>query len=113
MKAQTECKMKNLIGCEVYKLSKSNALQRLLIFQGKYLSPELKCNIVLIFFFDSSFIMLSVILNSITRPEELAALYQYKFAPKTDAQIRLQQTLAKDASKKRCYDFLNMVIMKH
>ncbi|KAG1145759.1 hypothetical protein G6F61_002148 [Rhizopus arrhizus] len=52
--------------------------------------------------------MLSVILNSITRPEELAALYQYKFAPKTDAQIRLQQTLAKDASKKRCYDFLNM-----
>ncbi|EIE80439.1 farnesyl-diphosphate farnesyltransferase [Rhizopus delemar RA 99-880] len=52
--------------------------------------------------------MLSVILNSITRPEELVALYQYKFAPKTDAQIRLQQTLAKDASKKRCYDFLNM-----
>jgi farnesyl-diphosphate farnesyltransferase len=53
--------------------------------------------------------MLGVFLDSIAKPAELAALYQYKFAPKSASAQRLQQTLAKDASKKRCYDFLNMV----
>lgn len=53
--------------------------------------------------------MLQAFLDSITKPSELAALYKYKFAPKSSSARRLQQTLAKDASKKRCYDFLNMV----
>ncbi|KAI9269362.1 farnesyl-diphosphate farnesyltransferase [Sporodiniella umbellata] len=50
---------------------------------------------------------LSAILNSITRSDELLAIYEYKFAPTTDAKRRLLQTLTKDASKNRCYDFLN------
>lgn len=53
--------------------------------------------------------MLKVFLDSITKPAELQALYKYKFAPKSASAQRLAQTLAKDASKKRCYDFLNMV----
>ena len=53
--------------------------------------------------------MLQAFLDSITKPSELAALYKYKFAPKSSSARRLQQTLAKDAPKKRCYDFLNMV----
>lgn len=52
--------------------------------------------------------MLQVFLDSITKPAELQALYKYKFAPKSASAQRLAQTLAKDASKKRCYDFLNM-----
>ncbi|EPB91696.1 bifunctional farnesyl-diphosphate farnesyltransferase/squalene synthase [Mucor circinelloides] len=52
--------------------------------------------------------MLQAFLDSITKPSELAALYKYKFAPKSSSARRLQQTLAKDAPKKRCYDFLNM-----
>lgn len=52
--------------------------------------------------------MLQAFLDSITKPSELAALYKFKFAPKSPSARRLQQTLAKDASKKRCYDFLNM-----
>jgi hypothetical protein len=53
--------------------------------------------------------MLQAFLDSLTKPSELAALYKYKFAAKSASAKRLQQTLAKDASKKRCYDFLNMV----
>lgn len=53
--------------------------------------------------------MLQAFLDSLTKPSELAALYKYKFAAKSAPAKRLQQTLAKDASKKRCYDFLNMV----
>lgn len=52
--------------------------------------------------------MLQVFLDSITRPEELSALFKYKFAPKSASAQRLKETLARDASKKRCYDFLNM-----
>lgn len=53
--------------------------------------------------------MLQAFLDSLTKPSELAALYKYKFSAKSAPAKRLQQTLAKDASKKRCYDFLNMV----
>ncbi|KAI8638358.1 farnesyl-diphosphate farnesyltransferase [Parasitella parasitica] len=52
--------------------------------------------------------MLQAFLDSITKPSELSALFKYKFAPKSASAQRLQQTLATDASKKRCYDFLNM-----
>ncbi|CDH57248.1 squalene synthetase [Lichtheimia corymbifera JMRC:FSU:9682] len=51
--------------------------------------------------------MLSAILQSLTRPSELQALVSYKFAPKSE-NIRIHQdNLAKDESKRRCYDFLN------
>ncbi|KAI7903263.1 farnesyl-diphosphate farnesyltransferase [Cokeromyces recurvatus] len=52
--------------------------------------------------------MLQAILDSVTKPSELAALFQYKFAHKSPSAIRHQQSLDRDASKKRCYDFLNM-----
>lgn len=53
--------------------------------------------------------MLSAILQSLTRPSELQALVSYKFAPKSE-NIRIHQdNLAKDESKRRCYDFLNKV----
>ncbi|KAI8977072.1 farnesyl-diphosphate farnesyltransferase [Mycotypha africana] len=52
--------------------------------------------------------MLGVILESITRPSEVAALLQYKFAPKSSSTERLKQSLANDASKKECYKYLNM-----
>ncbi|KAG2235941.1 farnesyl-diphosphate farnesyltransferase [Thamnidium elegans] len=45
---------------------------------------------------------------SITKPSELHALYKYKFAPKSPSAQRLKQSLAQDALKKRCYEFLNM-----
>ncbi|KAI9476122.1 MAG: farnesyl-diphosphate farnesyltransferase [Benjaminiella poitrasii] len=52
--------------------------------------------------------MLQAILDSITKPSELSALFQYKFAPKSASATRHQQSLERDASKKRCYGFLNM-----
>lgn len=53
--------------------------------------------------------MLQVFLDSITKPAELQALYKYKFAAKSASARRLEQTLAKDASKRQCYYYLNMV----
>ncbi|KAI8328289.1 farnesyl-diphosphate farnesyltransferase [Blakeslea trispora] len=52
--------------------------------------------------------MLQALLDSATRPSELAALFSYKFAPKSSSADRLKRALANDASKKRCYDFLNL-----
>ncbi|KAI8880196.1 farnesyl-diphosphate farnesyltransferase [Backusella circina FSU 941] len=52
--------------------------------------------------------MAQVFIDSITKPSEIKALFQYKFAGKSPSARRLQQTLAKDASKKRCYFYLNM-----
>ncbi|KAI8394121.1 farnesyl-diphosphate farnesyltransferase [Radiomyces spectabilis] len=52
--------------------------------------------------------MLSAFLDSITKPAEIKALLNYKFSPKSENKRRHQQALAADASKKRCYDFLNM-----
>lgn len=55
---------------------------------------------------------MQVFLASITKPAELQALYKYKFAPKSASAQSLHRSLAQDALKKRCYEFLNMVKKK-
>ncbi|OBZ88805.1 Squalene synthase [Choanephora cucurbitarum] len=52
--------------------------------------------------------MLQALLDSATRPSELSALFKYKFSPKSSSANRLKRALANDASKKRCYYFLNL-----
>jgi farnesyl-diphosphate farnesyltransferase len=56
--------------------------------------------------------MAQVFIDSLTKPSEIKALFQYKFAGKSPSAQRLHQTLAKDALKKRCYGFLNLVKKK-
>ncbi|ORZ21101.1 farnesyl-diphosphate farnesyltransferase [Absidia repens] len=52
--------------------------------------------------------MMSVFLDSITKPSEIKALLSHKFSPKSENKLSHQRTLEADPSKKRCYDFLNM-----
>ncbi|KAI8074271.1 farnesyl-diphosphate farnesyltransferase [Gilbertella persicaria] len=52
--------------------------------------------------------MLKAFLDSATRPSEIAALVEYKFSSKANINKRLEKRLAGDASKKRCYEFLNL-----
>lgn len=54
--------------------------------------------------------MLNAFAQSITRPSEIQALFTYKFAPKSENIRRHRQSLTKDENKRRCYEFLNMVI---
>lgn len=54
-------------------------------------------------------VMLNALLQSATRPSELKALFWYKFAPKSENIRRHYENLTKDETKRRCYDFLNMV----
>ncbi|KAI8063483.1 farnesyl-diphosphate farnesyltransferase [Gongronella butleri] len=52
--------------------------------------------------------MLSVLLESITRPDEFKALLSYKFAGKSTNKLSHQKALAADSGKAKCYFYLNM-----
>ncbi|KAI8344683.1 farnesyl-diphosphate farnesyltransferase [Chlamydoabsidia padenii] len=52
--------------------------------------------------------MLSVFLDSITKPSEIKALLEYKFSASSRNKQSHQKALASDPAKKRCYNYLNM-----